>query len=78
MQAKAAVLDSLVFDRTLRGSIYGSANPRLDFPRLAVWYASRRLRFDELVTESYPLERVNEVFERLDAGSAVRSIIIMD
>lgn len=68
----------LVFDRTLRGSIYGSANPRLDFPRLVDWYASKRLHLDELVTASYPLERVNEAFDALDAGTAIRSVIVMD
>jgi Zn-dependent alcohol dehydrogenase len=65
----------LLLDRTLRGSIYGSANPQLDFPRMADWYAAGRLDLDGLVTETFPLERVNEALDALDGGEAIRSVI---
>ncbi len=68
----------LLLDRTPRGSIYGSANPALDFPQLADWYMDGRLHLDELVTLTVPLGDVNEALDALDGGSAVRSVIVME
>ncbi len=68
----------LLLDRTVRGSIYGSANPPLDFPRLVDWYLGGRLRLDELVTATYPLERVNDALEALDDGATIRSVGVME
>jgi S-(hydroxymethyl)glutathione dehydrogenase / alcohol dehydrogenase len=67
----------LLLDRTLRGSIYGSACPPLDFPRLAGWYRSGRLRLDELVTGTFPLERVNDALDAFDRGDTIRSVIVV-
>lgn len=68
----------LLLDRTLRGSIYGSANPPVDFPRLVEWYMSHRLRLDELVTAIHPLARVNDALDALDDGTSVRGVIVME
>jgi len=67
----------LLLDRTVRGSIYGSANPPLDFPRLVDWYTAGRLHLDELVTATYPLERVNDALDALDDGTTIRSVVVM-
>ncbi len=65
-----------LLDRTLRGSIYGSAHRALDFPQLLEWYISGRLDLDALVSATYPLERVNEALEALDSGSVGRGVLL--
>ncbi len=62
-------------ERILMGSYYGSARPWIDLPRLVDLYLAGRLRVDELVSRSYPLEEINEAYEALAQGEVARSII---
>ena len=45
-------------EKTLTGSMYGSARPKVDFPRLLDLYKSNRLMLDELVTATYSIDDV--------------------
>ena len=46
-----------MWEKQLVGTIFGSANPRRDIPRLLRLYQEGKLKLDELVTRTYPLER---------------------
>lgn len=66
----------LVFqERTVKGSIYGSARPRVDIPRLLDLYVARRLQLDRLLTRAYPLEQINEAYDALERGETARSVL---
>jgi Zn-dependent alcohol dehydrogenase len=69
---------SLLLDKTLRGSIYGSADPPRDFPRLFALVSRGKLRIDAMAGPDYPLERVNDAFEALASGRAVRPRVVFD
>jgi Zn-dependent alcohol dehydrogenase len=58
------------------GSKLGSARPAVDVPRIAELYRDGRLRLDELVTATYPLERINEAVAAMRRGEAIRNVII--
>ena len=58
------------------GSLYGSANPPLDLPRIFGLYLAGRLPLDRLIGERMPLERVNNAYEALLAGSVGRGILV--
>ncbi|GIX46128.1 MAG: alcohol dehydrogenase [Candidatus Tectimicrobiota bacterium] len=62
-------------EKTLKGSYYGSARPRLDMPRLLDLYMQGRLKIDELVSRTVPLEQVNEAYALLQKGEVARSVI---
>lgn len=62
-------------EKILMGSYYGSARPWIDLPRLTNLYMSGRLKVDELVSRSYPLEQINEAYDALGNGEVARSII---
>lgn len=64
-------------ERTLKGSYLGSCDPRTDIPRFVELYQQGRLPVDELLTHRIALDEVNEGFDRLRAGDAVRQAIIM-
>jgi alcohol dehydrogenase len=64
-------------ERTLRGCYLGSGVPALDIPRLASLYLEGRLPVDRLITQRIRLEEVNEGFDRLAAGEAVRQVILL-
>lgn len=65
----------LMQEKMVMGSMYGTARPRIDFPRLLTLYKQGRLRLDELVSKEYPLEDINEAFAALERGEVARSIL---
>jgi Zn-dependent alcohol dehydrogenase len=66
----------LVFaEKTLKGSYFGSARPRDDFPRLLALYRSGRLLLDELVTGEYAIEDAPRAFADLVEGKNARGVI---
>jgi S-(hydroxymethyl)glutathione dehydrogenase / alcohol dehydrogenase len=58
------------------GSKLGSARPAEDVPRIAELYREGRLRLDELVTATYPLEEINEAVAAMRRGEAIRNVIV--
>ncbi len=67
---------SMVFEeRTLTGSIYGSARPLIDIPMLINLYKAGKLKLDELLTRRYPFSQINEAYEGLERGEGIRSVV---
>ena len=62
-------------ERRLVGSMYGSARMRVDMLRLLDLYEQGRLKLDELVTKTYPLDRAPEAFDDLEAGRNIRGLL---
>jgi NDMA-dependent alcohol dehydrogenase len=62
-------------EKSLVGSLYGSADMARDVPRLIGLYRAGRLKLDELVTRRYALAQVNEAFAALEKGEVVRGVI---
>jgi Zn-dependent alcohol dehydrogenase len=60
------------------GSMYGSARPHIDFPRLLNLYREGRLKLDELISRSFPLEEVNAAFDVLSNGEVARSVLTFE
>jgi S-(hydroxymethyl)glutathione dehydrogenase/alcohol dehydrogenase len=68
----------LMPEKTVIGSMYGSARPQIEFPRLLSMYKAGKLKLDELITRSFPLEEVNSAFEALGKGEVARSVLSFD
>jgi Zn-dependent alcohol dehydrogenase len=62
-------------EKTLQGSYYGSTRPRVDMPRLLDMYMDGKVKIDELVSKTFPLEQVNEAYDLLKQGSVARSVV---
>ena len=62
--------------KRLVGSLYGSANPPIDLPRLFSLYLSGRLPIDALLGRTYPLAAVNEAYAALTGGAVGRAIVV--
>jgi S-(hydroxymethyl)glutathione dehydrogenase/alcohol dehydrogenase len=69
-------LVSLLLDKSLHGSIHGSADPARDFPKLFGFAARGELKLEEMAGPDYALEDVNEAFEALASGEAVRPRVV--
>lgn len=62
-------------ERTIKGSFMGSAIPRRDIPRLLGLHQAGLLPIEKLLTRTIALEQINEGFDALATGAAVRQII---
>jgi alcohol dehydrogenase len=62
-------------ERTLKGSYLGSGVPSRDIPRFLGLYRRGKLPVEKLLTHRMPLADINEGFDRLHDGSAIRQIV---
>jgi len=53
----------------------GSSAPQRDIARYVQLWKTGRMPVDRLQSASMPLERINEAFEALAAGVAVRQVL---
>jgi len=65
-------------ERTLRGSYLGSSVPERDLPRFIELYREGRLDVEPLLTDRLAPDEINEGFDRLASGEAVRQAIVFD
>jgi Zn-dependent alcohol dehydrogenase len=65
-------------ERTLRGSYLGGAVPSRDIPRYIALYRAGRLPVHRLLSHRIRLDQINEGFDRLADGDAVRQVIVFD
>ncbi len=65
----------LVTGRSWRGTAFGGTKGRTQLPRFVDRYMSGKIKLDEMVTGELPLERVNEAFDRMHEGTAIRTVI---
>ena len=62
-------------ERRVLGSIYGSSRPERDFALTLDLYRRGRLPLDKLISHRLPLERVEDAFELLRSGAALRAVL---
>src|SRR5882724_3492669 len=65
----------LVTGRVWKGTAFGGARGRTDVPKLVDWYMDKKIAIDPLITHTLPLERINEAFDLMHAGSSIRTVI---
>jgi S-(hydroxymethyl)glutathione dehydrogenase/alcohol dehydrogenase len=71
-------LSLVLLQKTLMGTIYGSSSAPAEIPKLLNLYRGGRLRLEELVTQSYTLEQINEGYEDMLAGKNIRGVVLFE
>jgi len=64
-----------MMEKQIRGSLYGSSNAQHDIPRLLDLYNKGQLKLDELITQEYALEDVNQGYADMRNGLNIRGLI---
>ena len=70
-----SLADLTLMGKQLVGTIFGSANPRYDIPRLLALYEAGKLKLDELITRTYTLDQINEGCQDMRDGRNIRGVI---
>ena len=65
-------------ERTLKGSYLGSCIPSRDIPRFIEMYEAGVLPVDRLLSHRLTPDEINEGFDRLASGEAVRQVVLFD
>lgn len=70
-----SLCDLTLMEKQLVGTIFGSANPQSDIPRLMHLYRSGQLDLAGMVTREYELGEINQGFDDMLAGRNIRGVI---
>ena len=65
----------LLREKSIKGSIYGSANPRVDFQKIASLGEQGLLNFGPLVDKTRHFSQINEGFSEMREGTLTRVVL---
>ena len=72
------LFDLAMQQKQLVGSIFGGGNPRNDIPKLLGLYQSGKLKLDEMITNTYSLDEVNQGYQDMRDGKNIRGVLVYD
>jgi S-(hydroxymethyl)glutathione dehydrogenase/alcohol dehydrogenase len=64
------------YQRRLAGALFGGANPLYDIPKILGLYRSGDIKLDELISQRYRLDQVNDGYRDMLDGKNIRGVII--
>jgi Zn-dependent alcohol dehydrogenase len=67
-----------LFAKEIKGALFGDQNPSTDILKMLRLYQEGKLKLDELITNRYKLEDINQGYEDMHAGKNIRGVIIYD
>jgi S-(hydroxymethyl)glutathione dehydrogenase/alcohol dehydrogenase len=67
-----------MWNKEIKGTIFGSLNPRADIPKLLGMYRDGQLKLDELITRRYSLSQINDGYEAMRQGENIRGVVVYD
>jgi S-(hydroxymethyl)glutathione dehydrogenase/alcohol dehydrogenase len=76
LSANVSLLDMTLMEKQVVGSLFGSGNPRADIPKLIGLYREGQIDLDGLVTNTYTLDGVNDGYQAMRDGEAIRSVMV--
>jgi NDMA-dependent alcohol dehydrogenase len=65
----------VLYQKRLQGSLFGASSPSKDIPALLELYRQGHLKLDELITNRYSLETINDGFDDMKSGRNLRGIV---
>jgi S-(hydroxymethyl)glutathione dehydrogenase / alcohol dehydrogenase len=65
----------LVTGRRWMGTAFGGARGRTDVPKIVDWYMDKKINIDDLITHVIPLDRINDGFDMMKAGTSIRTVV---
>ncbi|MFK7919734.1 MAG: NDMA-dependent alcohol dehydrogenase [Ilumatobacter sp.] len=75
-ESSVNLFELAMWNKEIKGTIFGSLNPRADIPRLLSMYREGTLKLDELITNTYPLDDINEGYRAMRDGENIRGVIV--
>ncbi len=67
-----------MYNQTLMGTVFGSCSPRVQIPNLLRLYEAGMLEVDDLITQEYTIDQIQDGYDDLHAGTNIRGIVKFD
>ncbi|MDE0170799.1 MAG: Zn-dependent alcohol dehydrogenase [bacterium] len=67
-----------LYEKTVKGSNMGSTRTRVDIPRYLELYRRGRIKLDELVGRTRPLDEIGVAMDDIERGTVARTVITFD
>jgi S-(hydroxymethyl)glutathione dehydrogenase/alcohol dehydrogenase len=67
-----------MMQKTLKGNIFGGGSSHIETPKLVGLYKAGLLKIDEMVTNTYTLDNINDGYQDMLDGKNIRGVITFD
>ncbi len=78
MDVQLNLFNLAMFNQSLLGTVFGSQSPRVQVPNLLNLFEAGQLKIDEIITQEYTLDQVQQGYEDQGAGTIVRGVVKFD
>jgi len=78
IETQLSLFDLTMFGKRIQGTIFGSGNPQAEIPKLLGLYQQGKLKVDEMATQTYSLDQINEGYQAMRDGKNIRGVITFD
>ncbi len=66
------------WDKKYINPLYGKCNPQIDFPKIINHYKNGDIMLDEMITRTYPLNKLQQAFDDMLSGKNAKGVIVFD
>ena len=74
--ASVNLFNLAMWNKEIKGTIFGSGNPRYDIPNLLRMYQDGTLKLDELITQTYSLDQINQGYQDMRDNKNIRGVVV--
>ena len=67
---------TLLYERRIQGSNYGTCKPTTDLPMLVDLYMAGKIKLDELISRRVQLDEVNDAIASVRRSEVARTVIV--
>ena len=78
MDVQLNLFNLAMFNQAILGTVFGSQSPRVQVPNLLNLFEAGELKIDEIITQEYTLDQVQQGYEDQAAGTIVRGVVKFD
>jgi S-(hydroxymethyl)glutathione dehydrogenase/alcohol dehydrogenase len=78
MDVQLNLFNFAMFNQSLLGTVFGSCSPRVQVPNLLNLFEAGQLKIDEIITQEYTLDQVQQGYDDQAAGTIIRGVVKFD
>jgi len=78
MEVSLNMFEFAMMNKQLKGCLFGSSSPRKEIPHLLDMYQGGQLQLDEMITNTYTLDQVNDGYADMLSHKNIRGVILFD
>jgi NDMA-dependent alcohol dehydrogenase len=78
LESSINLFELAMWNKEIKGTLFGSLTPRVDVPRLLGLYRAGQLKLDELITNRYALDEINDGYQAMRDGTNIRGVVVFD